>query len=112
MPELTELINFIRKKDYDEKKFRAAIQGIDLDKETGGRSSSSSKSSEDIKAEMLKRARDAKLKPVKADTQNIPAEALQVAKPEIHTEEEVKWEGMERTKARRLKGFGFKVTNA
>ena len=46
------------------------------------------------------------------DTQNIPAEALQVAKPEIHTEEEVKWEGMERTKARRLKGFGFKVTNA
>lgn len=36
MPELTAVLNAKREADYDHKKFLAAIQGIDLDKQKGG----------------------------------------------------------------------------
>lgn len=35
MPELTSILETKRELDYDEKKFFAAIQGVDLDKQTG-----------------------------------------------------------------------------
>lgn len=35
MPELVAILDAKRKKDYEEKKFLAAIQGIDLDEQTG-----------------------------------------------------------------------------
>ena len=35
MPELVETLQHQREKDYQEKKFSAAIQGVDLDKQTG-----------------------------------------------------------------------------
>lgn len=114
MPELTELVNFTRKKDYDEKKFLAAIQGIDLDKETGGKSSSAPKGSEDIKAQMLKRAAERKAKETKttkADTEHIPVDALQVKQPDVEAQKE-EYHGMEVYQSRRLKNLGFKVKNA
>jgi hypothetical protein len=35
MPELTSILETKRELDYQEKKFFAAIQGVDLDKQTG-----------------------------------------------------------------------------
>ena len=35
LPELTEILNTKREQDYNEKKFLAAMQGVDLDKQTG-----------------------------------------------------------------------------
>ena len=35
MPELTTTLNAKRESDYREKKFLAAMQGVDLDKQTG-----------------------------------------------------------------------------
>ena len=35
MPELTAILNVKRDLDYQEKKFMAGIQGVDLDKESG-----------------------------------------------------------------------------
>jgi hypothetical protein len=51
MPELTALLVAKREKDYDDKKFFAAIQGIDLDKESG--KSRGQKEWEDIKARVF-----------------------------------------------------------
>jgi len=51
MPELTVTLLSKREKDYEEKKFLAAIQGIDLDKETGH--SKGQKEWEDIKARVF-----------------------------------------------------------
>ena len=53
MPELTSLLLIKREKDYDEKKFLAAMQGVDLDKETGA--SSGQKAWEDMKARVFSR---------------------------------------------------------
>jgi opacity protein-like surface antigen len=51
MPELTALLVAKREKDYDDKKFFAAIQGIDLDKESG--KNRGQKEWEDIKARVF-----------------------------------------------------------
>lgn len=51
MPELTAVLNAKREADYDQKKFLAAIQGIDLDKQKGG----SSNAWEDMKARVFSR---------------------------------------------------------
>jgi translation initiation factor 1 (eIF-1/SUI1) len=51
MPELTHLLITKREKDYEEKKFFAAIQGVDLDKEVG--KSDGQKEWEDIKARVF-----------------------------------------------------------
>jgi hypothetical protein len=51
MPELTALLVTKREKDYDEKKFLAAMQGVDLDKESG--QASSQKAWEDMKARVF-----------------------------------------------------------
>jgi hypothetical protein len=51
MPELTHLLVTKREKDYDEKKFFAAIQGVDLDKESG--QADSQKAWEDMKARVF-----------------------------------------------------------
>lgn len=37
LPELTEILNAKREADYDDKKFMAAIQGIDLDEKSGNK---------------------------------------------------------------------------
>jgi hypothetical protein len=51
MPELTSLLVAKRDKDYEDRKFFAAIQGIDLDKETG--KEKGQKEWEDIKARVF-----------------------------------------------------------
>lgn len=51
MPELTSLLVAKRENDYENKKFFAAIQGVDLDKETG--KSKGQKEWEDIKARVF-----------------------------------------------------------
>lgn len=51
MPELTSLLVAKRNQDYEERKFLAAIQGIDLDKETG--QEKGQKEWEDIKARVF-----------------------------------------------------------
>lgn len=38
MPELTSILNIKRDLDYEEKRFFAGIQGVDLDKQNGGKS--------------------------------------------------------------------------
>jgi opacity protein-like surface antigen len=53
MPELTSLLVAKREKDYEEKKFLAAVQGIDLDKENGN--NRGQKEWEDIKARVFSR---------------------------------------------------------
>jgi hypothetical protein len=53
MPELTALLIAKREKEYDEKKFLAAMQGVDLDKDNG--SSSGQKEWEDMKARVFSR---------------------------------------------------------
>jgi hypothetical protein len=51
MPELTSLLVSKREKEYEEKKFLAAIQGIDLDKNSS--SSRGQKEWEDMKARVF-----------------------------------------------------------
>jgi len=51
MPELTALLIAKREKEYDEKRFLAAMQGVDLDKENGA--SSGQKEWEDMKARVF-----------------------------------------------------------
>jgi hypothetical protein len=51
MPELTSLLIAKREKEYDEKKFLAAMQGVDLDKENG--QESGQKAWEDMKARVF-----------------------------------------------------------
>lgn len=53
MPELTALLVAKRENDYDQRKFFAAIQGIDLDKESG--KEKGQKEWEDIKARVFSR---------------------------------------------------------
>jgi hypothetical protein len=53
MPEITALLVAKRENDYEQRKFFAAIQGIDLDKETG--KSRGQKEWEDIKARVFSR---------------------------------------------------------
>jgi len=55
MPELTALLIAKREKDYDEKKFLAAMQGVDLDKESG--SSGGQKAWEDMKARVFSKGK-------------------------------------------------------
>jgi hypothetical protein len=58
MPELTALLIAKREKDYDEKKFLAAMQGVDLDKENG--SSGGQKAWEDMKARVFSKGKTTK----------------------------------------------------
>jgi hypothetical protein len=51
MPELTSLLIAKREKEYDEKRFLAAMQGVDLDKENG--KESGQKAWEDMKARVF-----------------------------------------------------------
>ena len=51
MPEITSLLVTKREQDYSEKKFLAAIQGVDLDKESG--KSDGQKEWEDMKARVF-----------------------------------------------------------
>jgi hypothetical protein len=51
MPELTSLLIAKREKEYEEKKFLAAMQGVDLDKENGA--SDGQKAWEDMKARVF-----------------------------------------------------------
>jgi hypothetical protein len=51
MPELTSLLVAKREADYNEKRFFAAIQGVDLDKESGKQDSQ--KAWEDMKARVF-----------------------------------------------------------
>ena len=51
MPELTEILVAKRKSDYDQKKFLAAIQGVDLDEHVG--TTKSQTTFEDIKARVF-----------------------------------------------------------
>jgi hypothetical protein len=53
MPELTAVLNAKRESDYDHKKFLAAIQGIDLDKQKG----SSRNEWEDLKARVFSKGK-------------------------------------------------------
>jgi hypothetical protein len=53
MPEFTSLLVAKREQDYEQRKFHAAIQGIDLDKETG--KEKGQKEWEDIKARVFSR---------------------------------------------------------
>jgi hypothetical protein len=55
MPELFAILDAQRKQDYDSKKFLAAIQGIDLDKESG--KSKGQKEWEDMKARVFSKGR-------------------------------------------------------
>lgn len=55
MPELFGILNAKRKQDYDEKKFLAAMQGVDLDKESG--KSRGQKEWEDMKARVFSRGK-------------------------------------------------------
>jgi hypothetical protein len=57
MPELTALLVAKREEDYNQKKFFAAIQGVDLDKETG--KEKGQKEWEDIKARVFSRGQTA-----------------------------------------------------
>lgn len=51
MPELTAILTAKRESDYNDKKFLAALQGVDLDKESG--SAPKQSSWEDIKARVF-----------------------------------------------------------
>ena len=51
MPELTAILAAKREKDYEDKKFFAAIQGVDLD--SSSKSSSGQKEWEDMKARVF-----------------------------------------------------------
>jgi hypothetical protein len=51
MPELTSLLIAKREQEYEEKKFLAAIQGVDLDKSSGA--ASGQKAWEDMKARVF-----------------------------------------------------------
>jgi translation initiation factor 1 (eIF-1/SUI1) len=51
MPELTSLLVAKREKEYEERKFLAAIQGVDLDKESNNQNSQ--KAWEDMKARVF-----------------------------------------------------------
>lgn len=51
MPELTSLLIAKREKEYEERKFFAAIQGVDLDKESG--SNKGQKEWEDMKSRVF-----------------------------------------------------------
>ena len=55
MPELTALLISKREKEYDEKKFLAAIQGVDLDKENGN--NRGQKEWEDMKARVFSKGK-------------------------------------------------------
>jgi hypothetical protein len=55
MPELTAILVAKREQDYNEKKFFAAIQGIDLDKESG--KTQGQKEWEDIKARVFSKGK-------------------------------------------------------
>jgi hypothetical protein len=55
MPELMATLSSLRELDYQEKKFLAAIQGVDLDKETG--SSKGQKEWEDMKARVFSKGK-------------------------------------------------------
>jgi hypothetical protein len=55
MPELVATLSAKRELDYDEKKFNAAIQGIDLDKESGN--SRGQKEWEDMKARVFSKGK-------------------------------------------------------
>lgn len=55
MPELVSTLSAKRELDYDQKKFMAAIQGIDLDKESG--SSRGQKEWEDLKARVFSKGK-------------------------------------------------------
>jgi hypothetical protein len=54
MPELTSMLETKRELDYQEKKFFAAIQGVDLDKQTGRRDSNAW---EDMKARVFSKGK-------------------------------------------------------
>lgn len=54
MPELVAILDAKRKRDYDEKKFLAAIQGIDLDEKTGN---SKQNAWEEMKARVFSRGK-------------------------------------------------------
>lgn len=56
MPELTTILVAKREKDYEDKKFLAAIQGIDLDKNSGNRSGGQ-KEWEDMKARVFSKGK-------------------------------------------------------
>lgn len=55
MPELTAIISSMRDKNHDDRKFFAALKGVDLDKETGGRGEGDSDPWEDMKARVFSR---------------------------------------------------------
>jgi hypothetical protein len=55
MPELFGILNAKRTQDYDEKKFLAAMQGVDLDKESG--KSKGQKEWEDMKARVFSKGK-------------------------------------------------------
>lgn len=57
LAELTEIVNSARHKDYDNRKFFAAIKGIDLDKESGGMGDRGQKEWEDMKARVFSRGK-------------------------------------------------------
>jgi len=57
MPELTIILVAKREKDYEDKKFLAALQGVDLDKNSGGGSSGGQKEWEDMKARVFSRGK-------------------------------------------------------
>jgi len=52
MPELTSILSSKRYSDYQDKKFLAAMQGVDLDKESGG-GQRGQKEWEDMKARVF-----------------------------------------------------------
>lgn len=55
MPELTSILVAKREADYDQKKFLAALQGVDLDK--GSSSSGGQKEWEDMKARVFSKGK-------------------------------------------------------
>lgn len=52
MPELTSILVASRERQYDERRFLAAMQGVDLDKEAGGKERGQ-KEWEDLKARVF-----------------------------------------------------------
>lgn len=56
MPELNAILKASRDKDYNERKFMAALQGVDLEDQTGdGESRDAAKAFEDVKARVFSR---------------------------------------------------------
>lgn len=53
MPELTSILAAKRENDYSERKFLAALQGVDLDEASGNESENPQKAWEDMKARVF-----------------------------------------------------------